>query len=463
VAVAAAVTYVIGVAWAMNHLSYDVWGAFVLGPVLLAISYPLLRRLFTGDRADLLPLAVLGLLVKFAGAGVRYWISYNAYLGYTDSTNYHRVGAAIAARARAGEMGPLEFIPHGLGTRFIEQLTGFVYTFAGSSRVGGSLVFATLSFWGSVFYLLAGITAVPGLRRRWYAVLVFFAPTLVYWPSSVGKEAWMSFALGLGTYGTALLIARSHGRLRAFVIASAGFVGAAFVRPHVAAMWVAGAGVALAVALVARQRHRPRRLSFAGLPYRSGDRGDVASLGFGLLVAVLGLVVVASVTLRYLDPMSGDDASGGFTERVTRIFDETQRRSTEGGSTITPVVIEDPTDWPAAVVSTLARPYPWEVDDLPSLLPGVEMVILVGLGVWSARRIVTLPRQFADAPFLLMVVCATFMFGLAFSSIANLGILTRQRSLVLPFGALLICVPYRPKQVRRTRPAPVASSSLSVS
>lgn len=450
VAVALAVTVVIGVAVAMNSLSYDVWGAFVLGPVLMAVSYPLLCRLFVGDRADLLPLAVLGLLAKFVGAGFRYWVSYHAYLGFTDSANYHRVGSVIAARARAGELGVFDFLPHSLGTRFVEQLTGVVYTVTGPTRLGGALVFGTLAFWGSVCYLLAALTAVPGLRRRWYAGFVFFAPSLVYWPSSVGKESWMFFTLGVGTYGTTLLLASSSGRRRrGFVLASLGFLGGAFVRPHVVAMWVAGAAVALVVAIIARRRDAllVRRASVPGVVRRT--RSEVASLALGLVVAAVGLVVVATVTLRYLDPMSGEGTSAGLGDRVTRILDETQRRSSEGGSVLTPVVVEGPTDWPVAVVSTLVRPFPWEIDDLVTLLPGVEMVVFVVLGTMAARRILSVPRQFRGSPYLLMVVCATFMFGLAFSSIGNLGILTRQRSLVLPFGVLLLCIPYAPKRTRR--------------
>ena len=41
--------YLVALAWAMESLSYDVWGAMVVGPVLVAISIPILAR---AGRAD---------------------------------------------------------------------------------------------------------------------------------------------------------------------------------------------------------------------------------------------------------------------------------------------------------------------------------------------------------------------------------------------------------------------------
>lgn len=459
VAAVVAVVYVLGVGAAMEFLSYDVWGAFVTAPVLVAGSYLLLRRLFVGDRAPFLRLAMLGLVVKLVGAGARYWVSYKAYLGATDSASYHEVAKGIAGSARAGERGLLELVPSGLGTRFIEQVGGVIYTVFGSSRLGGSFVFATLAFWGSVCYFLAAHAAVPGLRRRWYAVLVFFAPSIVYWPSSLGKEAWIFFALGVGTYGTVLVLCRDDHRRAALGMAVAGFVGAGFVRPHVAAMWVAGAGLALVAALVVRlRRRRASERESGGGRHRSVP--DTVALGTVLVFTLVGFVMVAAVTLRFLDPASGEDAPMGLTDRVTRILDETERRSVAGGSQFTPPTIDDPTDWPVASMGTLVRPYPWQIDDLTSLLPGIETAVYVVLGLFVARRILSVHRQIADAPFLLMVICTTFMFGLAFSSIGNLGILTRQRSLVLPFGLVLLCLPYRPRRRRRsTRPVFAASAA----
>ena len=60
------------------------------------------------------------------------------------------------------------------------------------------LVFSWLAFWGLFLFYRAFTIAVPEGRRRSYAHLVFFLPALLFWPSSIGKESWMIFALGIG-------------------------------------------------------------------------------------------------------------------------------------------------------------------------------------------------------------------------------------------------------------------------
>ena len=47
---------------------------------------------------------------------------------------------------------------------------------------------------------------MPEGRARTYGWLVFFFPSLLYWPSSIGKEAWICFGLGLASYGVALIL-----------------------------------------------------------------------------------------------------------------------------------------------------------------------------------------------------------------------------------------------------------------
>ena len=44
-----ALAYLCTLAWAMDNVSYDIWGAMVVGPILVAISIPILER---AGRAD---------------------------------------------------------------------------------------------------------------------------------------------------------------------------------------------------------------------------------------------------------------------------------------------------------------------------------------------------------------------------------------------------------------------------
>ena len=86
-----------------------------------------------------------------------------------------------------------------------------------------------------------------------YALLVLFLPSLLYWPSALGKDAWMVLGLGLISYGVARFLNRSVliGAL-SFV---PGMVGIVYVRPHVAL--VVFAGLLLAALLAKPKRPSP--------------------------------------------------------------------------------------------------------------------------------------------------------------------------------------------------------------
>jgi hypothetical protein len=63
----------------------------------------------------------------------------------------------------------------------------------------------------------------------------------------------------------------------------------------------------------------------------------------------------------------------------------------------------------------------------------------------QGRRLANLPQMLLH-PFVVFAMAVLIMSGIAFSSIGNLGVLTRQRSLVVPFLLLPLCLPPRPPQ-----------------
>ena len=48
--------------------------------------------------------------------------------------------------------------------------------------------------------------AVPEADHKRYLLILLFFPSLPYWPASIGKEALMMLALGVVSYGAALLL-----------------------------------------------------------------------------------------------------------------------------------------------------------------------------------------------------------------------------------------------------------------
>jgi hypothetical protein len=417
--------YLVVLAWAIANLSYDLWGALVTAPVLVLIGFAVVSRMFRDD-VVLARLLCAGLVLKLAGGMARYWVSFDAYGGATDAARYHGYGARVASRVWSGEITPFEALPYGAGTAFFERFTGFVYMFTGSSRLAGFVVFAWIAYWGVIWFVKAAMVAVEGVAAARYAAYMVVAPSLVFWPASIGKEAYMLAALGLGTYGIARGLAR-RGFVVPVLLTVIGLGAAAFVRPHMSGVWIAGLIPALFVALV---RGRGRRV-------RSRTRlGDLVAVVVFLAVAVVALGVIARTTVDYLNP-STDEVSA---TSVSDILAETTRRTSETGSTYVPPNVDSPTSWPYASLRTLLRPLPIEADSLGQLLAAAELMTLVVLCLVNWRGLLGLPKRIVTTPYVTFAMTTLFLGGLAYASFANLGVLTRQKSLVFPFMLLVPCL-----------------------
>ena len=430
-AVTAGAAYIVALGWAMQHLSYDIWGALVVVPILTVIAAPLINRAMDGDLTVLRPWIWVGMFAKFGGAILGYYVRFDAYGGSADAGRYHAFGKVLAADVRSGLATPFALIPRQTGTPFVEVLTGAVYTLVGSSRLGGFMVFSWMSFWGLVFFIKAAHHAIPGLATRRYAIAVFLFPSLVYWGSSIGKEAVVGLCLGLTAWGASLVLTR-RGQVRFGVVMTVlGLTGAGFVRPHFAAIWAG----AIVVALVAR-------VVLDATGRRDTDTRRRMQVGTLLLavVAGIGFVIIATVSINYLPSDAGDDNSdlGG---QLSTIFDTVEDRTTQGGASFQPESTSNPVRWPYAAFRTITRPLVNEASGLATLLPAVEMTTLLLVGVFSWRRLLNAPKLMLTVPYVVFAALCVFTFGVAFSSIGNLGILVRQRSLVLPLVLMFWCLP----------------------
>ena len=153
------------------------------------------------------------------------------------------------------------------------------------------------AFLGVLAFYRAFRIAVPSGNARWFAALLFFFPSFVFWPSSIGKESWMVLAIGIAAYGSARILAgeTSRGALWAIL----GMVLAYPVRVHISGM----IAIALAFALFLR-RSRP----------------DGRRIGPGVRIAgVVFAVAIAGVFVTQADKFlqsSGLDTSQGLTQAL---------------------------------------------------------------------------------------------------------------------------------------------------
>ncbi|MFT6289450.1 MAG: hypothetical protein ACJAR2_000035 [Ilumatobacter sp.] len=437
VVVAAGLLYLALLGWSVANISYDIWGAMILVPVWGTVGVLMMRRMFRGSQRTIATVMCWGLLIKLAGVFARYGVSFEAYDGATDAQRYHNFGVESAGRVWSGEQSVFDVVPSGTGTEFLEHFTAFVYTLTGSSLLGGFITFAFIGYLGLAFFVKAAAVAVPGMALRKYAWFMVAFPSVVYWPSSIGKDALVMAGLGVGAYGVALMLAR-RSWVTSIVLVAGGLGFAGIIRPHMAGIWLAAAFPALILALLLGGRSK----SIVG-QWRASNRFSVILV---IALSAVAISAVSSITVRFLDPTTEEVGAASITD----ILAETQRRSAKNGSTFVPPLIDSPASWPFAAARTLTRPLPIEVSGAAQLASAAELVALGGIYLMSWRRLRNLPKLLLTNPYVVFSMTALFLGGLAYSSFANLGILTRQKSLLFPFLLLVPCLPMwarrRPKE-----------------
>lgn len=393
----------------------ELWGALAVTAGLSAVSVPLLRRATRADTdvrvARIIPLA---LVLKLTASAVRYLVAFDVYGGAADARRYAQRGAELAAGSWWG--GLVGDTISATGTEFIERLTGLVFAITTPSTLGGFLVFSWLGFWGLYLFYRAFRTGFPAGDHRRYALLVFLLPSLLFWPSSIGKEAWMLLALGLAAVGAARLLTGQGG----YLVLAGGIAAAGIVRPHVALLLC----VAVLVGFV---RRRPPAPAAPAWP----------------VIQVLGLAVLAGAALLILQQTTTyfDVRSGSVLQAAGDVFEVAEGRTGTGGSEFSPPIVRSPLDLPYATATVLFRPFPTEAHNLQSRVAAAEGVLLLVLFAASAGRLVRLPRTAWQHPYVLAAVTYIGLFVVAFSRIGNFGILARQRTQVLPLVLMLLALP----------------------
>ena len=426
-----AFVYLLAFAKVMDSGSTEGLAPMLLFPVLPLILLPLLRRsaLRHGDvfLHRILPWA---LAAKVMGTFGRIALITTFYGGRSDANAYHEAGIEIAEQFHRGNFDSLQ---SGLvGTNAMKTLTGLAYTVFGPSRYTGFMVFSTLSFLGVYMLYRAFRIAVPDGNHRRFALLLFFLPSMLFWPSSIGKEAWMIFAIGLSSYGLARILAHQP---IGYAITALGLVATAILRPHI----TLAVFVSLGVAYVLR-RPSARVTPLAPITKTIGV----------LAIALGGVVVLAQVAsffeIESLNPQT-----------VSTVLGETAERTDEADSAFGGARPSKPLDYPAAAASVLFRPFPFEARNPQALMTALEGTFVM-FWLLGAVRLRAVGRAVVRTPYVAYALSFLGLFIFAFSSFGNFGILARQRVQVLPFLVVLLCLPA--VQVVKAEPRPAKSAPL---
>ncbi len=377
----------------------------LIGGGVLAMTW-LGRRIATeADRRWLSAMLPVAFIAKMIGSAVRYFVVAEVY-GTGDAFGYHRTGLEIAPIW--GSLQVPEVTSGSGGTQVTGQIAGLLYAIVSPPMIGGFLLFATLSFIGMLCFYVAFRSTMPRWGVLPYFVLLFFLPTMLFWPSSVGKDSLMVLGLGLVSLGSVWLFSA---RFTAGAwVAGAGGLLLGLIRPHVLAIAV-GAIVLTVV-------------------FTRAGRLDVGR------AARLLLIVIAVVAMAYVAPVAADRI--GADEGLETFLAEQQRLTTQGGSSVVGAPATSPLDLPEAIIRVLFRPLLPEAATPGMLLSSLESLVVLGLVVWKAPTMWANRHIVRRAPYAILSLAFTAGFVVGFSAIFNLGILARQRSQVMPFLLVVI-------------------------
>lgn len=410
--------YVLVFVLLMNRTDYDTWGAMAIAPILLVLTLPMLAK--QAERENdrrLFWVLCAALAVKLLATLIRYYVVFDVYGGRADAQGYHGGGIRIAENFLRGDF--TTHLEDFSGTNFIELLTGVVYTITRPSLLGGFFVYSWFAFLGMFFFYRAFVLAVPQGRSRTYARLLFFLPSMLFWPASIGKESFMVLALGVAAYGVAHVVTGKT--LRGVLLVVLSLWPAAVVRPHIAGM--------MAIALVA---------AFLVQPMRA--RGRPLAFAFRV-VTLIGLVAISVFLVRETQDFLK-------AETLAEALSQTTDQTGKGGSEFEPVSFFTPLGAPIAAFTVLYRPTIVDAHNVQALLAGIEGTLLVLLTVLRWRWVVAALGSIRRQPYVACAVAYTGMCVIGFSSFANFALLARERVQLLPVFFVLLSVP------RRSRAAP---------
>lgn len=392
--------------------------ALLIAVALFALGRIIIRRITKAEGGDpWVAKALLAcLILHLLAAPMQIWVVDHLYGGIADYTRYDSQGAVLASGFRHFDFSLAPAQLRGIvGDGAVSIVAGAVFTLIGSNQAGAFLVFSFLSFIGFAYFYRAFTLTFSGVGHRRYGYLIFFLPTLVFWTSDVSKEAIMIFLLGLTAFGCAQILA--HRGRGSYLLIIACSVGGAFIRPNETLLALGGFTIAMLV--------RPAKPG-AGL---QGLRRTVA---FVFLGAMTGLAIF--VTLHFLPGSSSLTSLSKGNSGVGNGLGS-------GGVAYS----ANPLYWPKDVFVVLFDPLPFNAHGSGEWLEAAENTLVVAVVLTSLRSLRILPRAALARPYVLMCIFFTGAFCYSFASLGNLGLITREATVTMPFFLVLLCIPRGPR------------------
>jgi hypothetical protein len=390
--------------------------AVIVAAVLFGISRPIIIRVAGAEAKPwLVSILTASLILHLLCAPAQIFVVDHFYHGVADWVRYDSEGARLAPGFRHFNFslapGDLRGI---VNDGSVSIAAGVVFTIVGTNQLAAFMVFAWFAFLGGILFFRAFTLTFSGAGARRYAYLIFFLPSLLFWTADVSKEAIMTLSLGLLAYGAAKILARRPG---GYTLALLGVAVGILIRPNELLLIVAGFTVALMV-------------SSSGTHGSEGARRLVRLFFFGSV-----LVLSTYLTLHYLHHPGGS----------LSLQNVQSANVGNGGSGGVPYSTNLAT-FPRDVYEVLWNPLPFNFHGFGELIAACENSVILILVLASLRNLRMVPRAVFSRAYVMMCTVYSLGFFYTFAALGNLGLITRERTLLFPFLMVLLCIPRSPKR-----------------
>ncbi len=399
-------------------------GVILTLAVLIGVSRPIIKWVAAKEKNPwLIKILTISLILHLAASPAQIYVVDHFYHGIADWIRYDQQGSLLAPNFRSFNFTLAGSNVHAIvNDGSVSIFTGVVMAIVGVNHLASFLVFSWLSFVGTIFFYRAFTITFPGpaTAHRRYAYLVFFLPSTIFWTADVSKEAIMTVSLGLVALGCAKVLVHESGGFR---LVTLGVLAGALIRPNELLVILGG----FAVALMVR-------------PQPDGPGSNMLKRVGGLLFMALLLGVSIFITLHYfkLGRGSGGSLSLSATNKNNQGTGLGHGSSGLGYSS-------SPLRWPIDAYTVLFDPLPFNAHGAGEYAAALENTVILGVIISSYRQLRILPRVAFARPYVMMCLVYSIGFIYAFAALGNLGLIYRERVMLLPFLMVLLSIPRTPK------------------
>lgn len=356
-----------------------------------------------------------------------------------DMLLYHDLGAVVAQQIRDDfrylpdllslalqQPGHRFFwvIGAGSSTGTMVALSGSMEFLVGHSLVAKCLIFALTAFVGKLIFYRGFKQFLPTHLQTRALIAIMMLPSAVFWSSGIVKESVTITGLGFFFFGFLFLLRR---RSLSFVPVLSLVVGTFLISLTKTYVFVV---LAISCGLwIGMDRLRKKNKRF------------VLKFKHILLLTITAVGIFALIQKVYPE-YSLEEVS-----RETATLQNSYRQL-GGGSNVTLTKVEETQgirgqviNMPVAFISTLFRPFIFEVRNVAMLINAFETTAILSIILWLLYTMGprTIWKRIRGEPLLLFALVYTLIFAIALGLAApNLGTLSRYRTPMLPIFWLLL-------------------------